>query len=212
MSAPPVVRLAREHEIGVVAGVLHDAFAGEAGLNYWLRQGACKEPARRSFFAAAVRDTVHPKRELWLAEADGAPVGAAIWLGSGQKAYDFSLPQQIAMAPLLWRIAGFRGSFRGLRLGERLDALHPHEPHAHLVFLGVAGAAQGRGVGSAMLKTTLARLDADGASALLEATTERNVALYQRHGFETIDHLRARDLDVRIMWRARAHNSNGPKR
>ena len=40
-----MVRRAREDEIGAVAGILHDAFAHEAGLNYWLRQGARKEPA-----------------------------------------------------------------------------------------------------------------------------------------------------------------------
>lgn len=201
MSSPPLVRLARADEGVRVADVLHDAFADEAGLNYWLRQGARKEPARRGFFAAAVREAVHPKRELWLAEAQGAAVGAAIWLGPGHKAYDFNLPQQVAMAPLLWSIAGFQGSLRGLRLGERLNALHPHEPHAHLVFLGVAPRAQGLGIGSTMLKETLALLDANGMPALLEATSERNVALYQRHGFEIAEHLRVRDLDVRIMWR-----------
>ena len=167
----------------------------------WLKQGARKAPARRAFFAAAVHDAVHPKRELWLAEADGAAVGAAIWLGPGHSAYDFGLLQQIALAPLLWRIAGFRGSLRGLQLGERLNALHPHEPHAHLVFLGVAPRAQGLGIGSAILKATLAGLDLGAVPALLEATSERNVALYQRHGFEIVEHLRVRDLDVRIMWR-----------
>ncbi len=201
MSGPPIVRLARGDESERVAEVLHDAFADEAGLNYWLRQGGRKEAARRGFFAAAVRDAVHPKRELWLAQADSAPVGAAIWLGPGHKAYDFSLAQQISMAPLLWRIAGLRGSLRGLHLGERLNALHPHAPHAHLVFLGVAPQAQGLGIGSAILKATLAGLDVGAMPALLEATSERNVALYQRHGFEVVEHLRARDLDVRIMWR-----------
>ncbi len=57
-------------------------------------------------------------------------------------------------------------------------------PHAHLQFLGVSSEAQGQGVGSAILKTTLAPLDAGGTVGYLEASTERNVALYARHGFE----------------------------
>ena len=202
MNGPPVVRPAREDEAGLVASVLTNAFAAEAGLNYWLRQGAAKEQARRRFFDACVEDVVHPKRELWVSEADGELVGAAIWLGLGLKAFDFSIVRQIAMIPLLHAIAGLGGALRGLALGEKLDALHIHEPHAHLVFLGVSPSAQGRGIGSAILKATLARLDANGVTALLEATTERNVALYRRHGFEVTANLRLADLHVRILTRA----------
>ncbi len=184
-----------------MAALLCEAFADEAGLNYWLRQGRAKERARRLFFGAAVRDVVHPRRVLWTAEADGEKCGAAIWLAPGQRAFDFSPLKQIATTPLFWSIAGFDGMQRGTALGAKLDALHPHEPHAHLVFLGVAPRAQGRGVGSAILKHTLALLDAAGTPALLEATTERNVALYQRHGFDIVDNLHLPNLHVRIMWR-----------
>ena len=202
MNAPPTVRPARVGEEARVLAVLNDAFVDEAGLNYWLRQGKAKARARRRFFDAAVRDIVHPQRALWLAEIGSEALGAAIWLGSGQKAYSFSPTRQIAIVPLLYAIAGIAGGMRGLALGEKLDALHPHEPHAHLVFLGVAPHAQGRGVGSAILKETLTPLDASGTPALLEATTERNVALYQRHGFEVVENLHLPDLHVRIMWRA----------
>lgn len=197
-----MVRLARAGEERDVASVLTDAFADEAGLNYWLRQGRSKTRARARFFDAAVRDVVHPGRDLWLAELDGARVGAAIWLGPGLKAFDFSPLQQIAMIPLLYAIAGVGGALRGLALGEKLDALHIKSPHAHLVFLGVSPSAQGRGLGSAILKASLGPLDVAGVTALLEATTERNVALYQRHGFEVAENLHLRDLHVRIMTRA----------
>jgi ribosomal protein S18 acetylase RimI-like enzyme len=202
MTTPPIVRPAREDESECVAATLHQAFAEEAGLNYWLRQGARKEAARRAFFAAAVREAVHSERKLWLAETEHGAVGAAIWLNAGDKAYDFTVLQHVRLAPLLWTIAGASGALRGLQLGERLNALHPREPHAHLVFLGVAPQAQGLGVGSAMLKITLAPLDAARVPALLEATSERNVALYRRYGFEVIENFHVRDLDVRIMWRA----------
>ncbi len=201
MSVPPHVRPARAGEEGVVASILTGAFADEAGLNYWLRQGPAKQRARARFFAAAAADLVHPERDLWIAEADGAALGAAIWLGAGLKAYDFSALQQVAMTPLLFAVAGVRGSLRGLALGEKLDALHPPGRHAHLVFLGVAPIAQGRGVGSVMLKATLAPLDAAATTAILEATTERNVALYRRHGFEVTANLHLEGLHVRIMTR-----------
>jgi ribosomal protein S18 acetylase RimI-like enzyme len=201
MSTAPIVRHARAGEERDVASVLTDAFADEAGLNYWLRQGRAKQRARARFFDAAVGDVVHPQRDLWLAEAGGEHMGAAIWLGPRLKAFDFSPLQQIAMIPLLYTIAGIGGALRGLALGEKLDALHIKPPHAHLVFLGVSPAAQGRGIGSAILKATLAPLDGAGVTALLEATTDRNVALYRRHGFEVAESLHLRDLHVRIMTR-----------
>lgn len=197
MNAPPAVRLARAEEIGAAADVLTDAFADEAGLNYWLRQGQAKTPARRRFFAAATRDVVNPERDLWIAETDGFCAGAAIWLRPGLKAFDFAPLQYVSIAPLLQAIAGVRGSLRGLALGEKLAAHHPSEPHAHLVFLGVAPAAQGQGVGSALLKHTLAPLDASGVTAFLETSTARNVALYARHGFEVTAEL---DLPGLHMW------------
>lgn len=201
MSGPPEVRRARGDELSAVARILCDAFVDEAGLNYWLRQGDRKEEARRSFFEAAVRDVVHPRRDLWVAEGGSNMLGAAVWVGSRLKAYDFGWRQKLALAPLLWRVAGALGAARGLALGGKLDALHPAEPHAHLVFLGVSPHAQGKGLGSMILKHTLALLDASHTPALLEATTERNVTLYSRHGFEVIDNLSLAGLHVRIMWR-----------
>jgi len=185
MNAPPTVRPARREESAAGAVVLTDAFVDEAGLNYWLRQGASKERSRGRFFDAVVQDAVHRERELWLAEDGDQRLGAAVWLSPGKKAFDFSFWQELALAPLMLSIAGISGMQRGFALAEKLAEYHPHEPHAHLVFLGVAKAAQGRGVGSEILKRTLAPLDAAGTVAYLECSTERNAALYARHGFET---------------------------
>jgi len=202
MSAPPLVRLARADETSAAASVLTDAFVDEDGLNYWLKQGRAKTRARRIFFDAAVRDIVHARRRLDLAEMDGAPAGAAIWLNPGDKAFDLPPLRELMLTPLLLRVAGFDGIGKATALGRQLTALHPKIPHAHLVFLGVSPAAQGRGVGSAMLKHALAPLDASGTHAYLEASTERNVALYERHGFVVTNELKLPGLHMRTMLRA----------
>jgi GNAT superfamily N-acetyltransferase len=44
-------------------------------------------------------------------------------------------------------------------------------------------AFQGRGIGSAFLQDMLQRADADGLPAYHEATSPRNRALYERHGY-----------------------------
>ncbi len=202
MIAPPSVRPARAGERALVASILTDAFVDEAGLNYWLRQDASKDGARRKFFDAAVKDFIHSKRELWLSESHGTPCGAAIWVGAGHKAYAMSLWRQLTLTPLLLSIAGLDGAERVKDVGARLAALHPREPHAHLVFLGVSPSAQGMGVGSAILKQTLAPLDKAGVLAFLETTTERNVALYRRHGFDISGEFELPGLKMWAMTRA----------
>lgn len=201
MSAPPSVRPARAAEERDVARVLTDAFVDEAGLNYWLRQGEAKRRARERFFDRAVQDAVHPQRELWVAQEGAEKLGAAIWLSPGKKAYDLSAVKQLMLMPMMLSIAGVGGMSRGFALAEKLEALHPHAPHAHLVFLGVSTAAQGKGVGSAILKTTLAPLDASGTLAFLETTTPRNVALYERHGFVVSGELNVPGLQLWTMTR-----------
>lgn len=201
MNAPPRVRLAREGENDIAARILTDAFIDEDGLNYWLKQGAAKTRARKSFFDAAVRDVVHANRQLYLAEDSAAPLGAAIWLKPGDKAFDLPPLRELMLTPLLFAVAGVRGMRRATALGRKLSRLHPSTPHAHLVFLGVSPQAQGRGVGSAILKHTLAPLDAAGLPAYLEASTERNVALYQRHGFAISGEFTLPGLHMRAMFR-----------
>lgn len=178
------VRVVRADELDQVAEVLTDAFVDEAGLNYWLKQDATKDRQRRKFFDAVVRDMLHPQRDVWVADDGGVMKGAAIWLSPGLKAFDFPWWRELFYTPLFLSIAGGAGLKRAQELGARLTACHPAVPHAHLQFLGVSSEAQGQGIGSALLKATLAPLDASGTVGYLEASTERNVALYARHGFE----------------------------
>ncbi len=186
MNAPPLVRRAEAGETAAVAETLSDAFGDEAGLNWWLKQGRAKDRVRRKFFDAGVRNLISPRRELWAAQAnEGARLlGAAIWLPPGAAAFESNGLQEILRLPFFISIAGLRGMNRANALGAQLAQHHPDAPHAHLAFLGVAPSAQGFGIGSAILKTTLAHVDALRVPAYLEATTERNVALYKRHGFE----------------------------
>ena len=54
------VRATRTDELDTAAAVLTDSFVDEAGLNYWLRQDARKEAARRKFFDAVCGDMLPP--------------------------------------------------------------------------------------------------------------------------------------------------------
>jgi len=76
---------------------------------------------------------------------------------------------------------------------EQWDALHPQEAHWHLPLIGVDPVHQGKGIGSALLSVVLNVCDSQKVSAYLEATSPRNVPLYERHGFEAVGSIQAAD-------------------
>ncbi|MBA3887455.1 MAG: GNAT family N-acetyltransferase [Acidobacteria bacterium] len=74
---------------------------------------------------------------------------------------------------------------------EQMGAFHPEEPCWYLPLIGVDPAHQGRGHGSALLRYALERCDRDGVPAYLESSNPRNIALYERHGFEVLGSIQA---------------------
>lgn len=73
---------------------------------------------------------------------------------------------------------------RMFTLLELLDTHHPtDQAHQYLFVLGTRQRWQSRGLGSALLRAVLDDCDRDGTPAYLEASSERNRRLYERHGF-----------------------------
>jgi len=114
-------------------------------------------------------------------------VGAAFWLPPDT--WRLGGMEQLRLAARMATIHA-RGVPRILRVLAFLEARHPHEPHYYLAFAGVQPDRQGRGIGSALLAPVLDRCDREGMPAYLEATSERNLALYERHGFEVVETVR----------------------
>lgn len=76
---------------------------------------------------------------------------------------------------------------------EKMDAFHPREAHWHLPLIGVAPAHQGKGIGAALLRPVLNRCDSQKLLAYLEATSPRNVSLYERYGFKALGNIQVAD-------------------
>lgn len=74
---------------------------------------------------------------------------------------------------------------------EQMGQYHPHEPHWYLAVLGVDVSRQGKGLGSALMKHALQRVDAERLPAYLESSNPRNIAFYERHGFEAVGRIQA---------------------
>jgi ribosomal protein S18 acetylase RimI-like enzyme len=107
-------------------------------------------------------------------------LAAALWLPPGVQ------PDEEALVALVENSvpASHRGAVLGLF--EQMGGYHPHEPHWHLPLIGTDPTQQGKGHGSALLRHALAICDRQQIPAYLEATSERSVPLYRRHGFEIL--------------------------
>src|SRR5205807_200526 len=111
-------------------------------------------------------------------------IGGALWMPPGT--WHVGLGTQLRLMPAT--IGVLRGdTTRLLRALSFIERRHPRSPgHWYLPAIGVASAWQGRGFGAALLAPVLGRCDREGTPAYLEASTPRNRALYERHGFEVI--------------------------
>jgi GNAT superfamily N-acetyltransferase len=121
-----------------------------------------------------------------VAVAGTVVLGAAVWQPPGR--YPVSTVRRLRGWPhLLPMMAGLGRRARGVqRLGSAVDAAFPSRPVRYLQVLGVAPAAQGRGIGSRLLDEQLSRADAAGEPVYLETGKQANVEWYAARGFEPV--------------------------
>lgn len=172
---------ARASDVPALARVLAEAFDDDPVMGWMV-------PRADTRVVHATRLFTTLTRHLHLAaggaevvrDATGALVGAALWGPPGQ--WHASTWRQLVMLPGLFRALGRRMAMAG-EASERMQRMHPAEPHWYLATLGCAPAARGRGFGHALLRSRLERCDAEGMPAYLESSKPENVAYYERFGF-----------------------------
>jgi len=111
-------------------------------------------------------------------------VGGTLWLPPGVA------PDEDALGRLMTETLPEPRRSEVASMLEQMSAAHPKEPHWHLAFIGVDCAHQGQGVGAALLRHTLARIDEQHLHAYLESSNPANISLYRRHGFEVLHEIR----------------------
>ena len=183
-------------DLAEVIRTLTDAFAEDPHMNWFMRDDGQRDAARFALFEMLIRGAGANVAQIDRPAGGGA---AAVWMP-----FEWLRPTpliaELRGLPTLLRTTGLARFGRLQAIRADMDRHHPMDrPHAYLWFLGVAPAAQGRGVGSALLRWAGARLDAAGLPAYLETGTTRNVALYQRHGYKVLSEHKAR-ADAPPMW------------
>jgi len=166
-----------------VARDLADAFALDPVFSWFSRADERRDAARLAFFRHLMNELIAGAGEVLRPSTGG---GAAVWIPS-EALGALPLHKEVQGLPTLLGLTGWSRLWRLMQLREAMDRHHPMDrPHAYLWFLGVTPRAQGQGVGSRLLKAKTDQLDAARRPAFLETATERNVALYRRHGFEVV--------------------------
>jgi GNAT superfamily N-acetyltransferase len=186
------LRPATAEDVPRLKAVLSDAFFDDPILG-WLMPDETKRRARlRRFFAVELRHIALARGRVW---TTNDLTGAALTLPPGA----WRVPLR---ATLLEGTAfGVRLS-RAARFGAAMERRHVREPHYYVRDVGVHPDMQGKGLGSALLSPTFERCDREGLPAYLEASSERNAALYERLGFRLAEELRVGDSPpLRLMLR-----------
>jgi ribosomal protein S18 acetylase RimI-like enzyme len=190
----------RTDDTAALAATVARAFYGNPSMGWIFRDDSRRlERLERGFALYLER--------LWLGRGDlyttDRRAGLAVWMPPGEWHVPVSL--QLRVLPAIARSA--RGDLlRLLSAFQLIERKHPRERHWYLLLLGVEPELHGRGFGSHLMQPVLRRCDGEGLPAYLETDTERNVALYERHGFEVTERfeLPRHGPPIWLMWREAA--------
>ncbi len=168
------LRKATTDDVDRLRTTLGEAFF-EDPIFSWLMPNEKHRPAQLSrFFDIELQRLVLVRGRTWTSKE---LTGAALSLPPGT----WHTPPHVAV--LQSSCFGMR-LHRAAGLLAQIERLHLREPHYYFPYIGVAPKAQGQGLGSKLMRPTLDRCDEQGLPAYLEASSERNAALYERLGFE----------------------------
>lgn len=194
---PPGIRRAKTDDVPTLAAMLARAFLDDPVAGWAWRPDRLRLRALERFQATRLRQLIATE-EVWTTEDLAC---AALWAPPGH--YHSTLRETAALLPsfLHPRLLP-RMPLVGLGW-EKLERAHPPDPpHFYLAVLGTDPAAQGRGLGSALLRGVLDQCDQDGIGAYLESSKESNIAFYARHGFRVLEPIELlRGPTMWKMWR-----------
>jgi ribosomal protein S18 acetylase RimI-like enzyme len=187
------VRKAEGSDVERISNALGAAFADDPVMSWLIGDGARRPEILAGNFRLLLERIWLRHEETYTTEA--AP-GAAIWDPPGE--WSVGISRQVALLPQALRVWGRRLP-RALLTLAKIERGHPRPAHYYLAVLGIEPESQGRGLGSALMFPVLHRCDTEGLPAYLEASSPRNRALYERHGFEVTEEFRV-GADAPPIW------------
>jgi GNAT superfamily N-acetyltransferase len=190
------LRTATSEDVDSLKEGLASAFRDDPVFSWLMPDEATRRERLRRFFEIELRHVALARGLVWTTQELS---GAALCLPPGA----WRVPARVLFrqGPSFARAFGARLP-KATGLLTMIERRHIREPHYYFAYIGVAPEAQGQGLGTLLMRPTLERCDADGLPAYLEASSERNAALYERLGFELKAEVRfAGSPPLRLMLR-----------
>jgi GNAT superfamily N-acetyltransferase len=179
----PGLRRAGAEDVPQLADVLAAAFYEDPPF-VWMMPSDTKRRGRlRRFFEIELRAVGLAQGTVWT-----TPDLAGTALSTPPGRWRLPVSAMVRYGAAYGRAFGARLPHAGALLA-RIESRHSRQPHHYFPCVGVAPERQGQGVGSSLMGPTLACCDNAWLPAYLEASTERNAALYELLGFDLIDEL-----------------------
>lgn len=192
-------------DLGAAAYVLARAFRDNPGVRALLeRDGA---DARQRIVETAMHAFARTILHVGVAEAikvDGRI--AAVSLAYPPGAFPPPLWAEVLAATGPLR-AGPRRFLRFAALDGWMRERHLRAPHWYVWVLGVDPEQQGRGLGSALLRSLCDQADRDDVPCYLETDKPSSLRLYQKHGYSVRNEVVHAGIDLRLWFMLRPQRS-----
>jgi GNAT superfamily N-acetyltransferase len=192
----PLLRKATSADVGGLAKTLAYSFFDDPIYGWLIPSERRRLASLRRFFEIQLRVVGLASGSVW---TTGDLAGAAISTPPGK--WRLPISETLSNGKGFAQVFGV-GLPRALVYLLRMEGRHVPGPHHYIATVGVGPASQGQGLGGKLLKPTLDRCDAEQLPAYIEATSERNAALYERLGFASTGEMRLRGSPpLRLMLR-----------
>lgn len=175
------IQQAQQGDYPRLVEVLTKAFDVDPHISWLVRSDAHRARAYRRFFTMMLTGLAQPYGEI---HTTGDRNSVALWYPPGRG--KIGLLKQAKVAPAFIGAVGWRNLLSRMVGVEKMEYLHPREPHYYLQLLGVDPDHQGQGAGRTLLKPVLAKCDALQTFAYLETANPKNVGYYEGLGFEVV--------------------------
>lgn len=158
----------------IVGDVLARAFGDDPMMRWFFPDDASREVGLGRYFT-----TLFTRQYGLHGVCERTDAAAAFWVApEGQEK---AVPDAETVQELVEILGDRAGLFR--QAVEAAAEHTPPEPHWYLAVIGADPAARGRGHGSALLRSGLAKADAAGMPVYLESSKPDNLPVYEHFGF-----------------------------
>lgn len=186
------MRPATTADLRGLAGVLARAFYDDPVMEWIWPSPAARRRALPIFFSISARHEFLPSGGTDVAAVETGSgkhhvVGTAVWEPPARP----NLPLWRGLLTVPGIVHALRGRLRtGSRVASAFEKARPSEPHWYLSYIGTDPTVRGTGLGSQLIRSTLAGCDVTGMPAYLESSNPANTTYYEGFGFEVLTEIR----------------------